>query len=53
MIKKGTKISFQLNGRAVSGVIDEVNGYGIKCIYQTESGLKKIYLKPINLTIIK
>jgi hypothetical protein len=50
-IKQGTKVSFYLNNKEVSGVVEEINNYGIKCVYQSEAGTRKIYLKPINITI--
>lgn len=51
-IKKGVKVSFKINNTTMKGIVEEVNNYGIKCSYQTESGNRKIYLKAENLTVI-
>lgn len=51
-IKKGAKVSFKINNVAMKGVVEDVNNYGIKCSYQTETGIRKIYLQSENLTVI-
>lgn len=50
-IKKGSKISFKINNTTMKGVVEEINTYGIKCSYQTDSGIRKIYLKANNITV--
>ncbi len=51
LIKKGMKVSFKINNTNIPGTVVEIDNFGIKCSYQTESGMKKIYLKAENIII--
>lgn len=53
LIVKGAKISFTLNRKTITGVVDEVNNYGVKCRYQTETGDQKIYLSADYVNVVK
>jgi hypothetical protein len=50
-IKEGSKVVFKINNVEMKGMVEEINNFGIKCRYETETGMKKIYLKGENLTV--
>lgn len=51
-IQVGSKVKFMLNTVQTQGIVKEINNYGLKCEYQSTTGLKKIYLQPDYVTVI-
>lgn len=50
-IKVSDEVTFNINGNAFNGKIIAIDTYGIKCLYETPSGSRKIYLLPQDITL--
>lgn len=50
-IKVNDEVTLNINGSAFSGKIIGIDTFGIKCLYETPNGSRKIYLLPQDITL--